>query len=233
MSNYDHPPLKRHHTLRLFSRDHYRGLVQAQHLIKAAAGNAMDRRKALAEFLDAWGCEIEPHFDDEERLLADLADDDNRRRLVDEHRRRVDPGAAWVRNLGEMLNAHIRWEERELFPAIESTSGGELDRLGPQADQLEATRPRSRQRADKETGLGQAGPDRKLNGGGAMSSWSCPHLDERTDNCRRLKVPCVPGRKGCVLPNNLRYAVPPEQRVLRAGRADAGSSAAQDKPAKE
>ncbi len=46
-----------------------------------------------------------------------------------------------------------------------------------------------------------------------MSSWSCPHFDEQAEYCRRLKTDCVPGRKGCVLPKNLRFAVPPEQRV--------------------
>ncbi len=48
-----------------------------------------------------------------------------------------------------------------------------------------------------------------------MSSWSCPYFRERTDHCERLHTECVPGRKGCVLPRNLRFAVPPEQRIER------------------
>ena len=44
-------------------------------------------------------------------------------------------------------------------------------------------------------------------------AWECPHLDQSDDNCRRLKQPCVPGRKGCTLPKNLKFAVPPEVRV--------------------
>ncbi|MCC7407167.1 MAG: hypothetical protein IT442_03795 [Phycisphaeraceae bacterium] len=46
-----------------------------------------------------------------------------------------------------------------------------------------------------------------------MSSWSCPHLDERTEFCRRLGTDCVPGRPGCVLPSNLVFAVPLEERL--------------------
>lgn len=46
-----------------------------------------------------------------------------------------------------------------------------------------------------------------------MSSWSCPHFDDRNDWCQRLNVACVPGRKGCVLPSNLQFAVPPDERV--------------------
>lgn len=51
-----------------------------------------------------------------------------------------------------------------------------------------------------------------------MSSWSCPHLNERDDDCRRLKRPCVPGRPGCVLPSSERFAVPIEQRIAEADR---------------
>ncbi len=46
-----------------------------------------------------------------------------------------------------------------------------------------------------------------------MSSWSCPYFDEKHDWCRRLNIDCVPGRKGCVLPKNLTYAVDPEIRA--------------------
>lgn len=49
-----------------------------------------------------------------------------------------------------------------------------------------------------------------------MSGWSCPYFDEPNDSCRRLNSGCVPGRKGCVLPANLRFAVSPEQRLAAA-----------------
>jgi hypothetical protein len=48
-----------------------------------------------------------------------------------------------------------------------------------------------------------------------MSSWSCPYFDEVNDWCRRLNTDCVPGRKGCILPCNLRYAVSPEERAIK------------------
>lgn len=44
-------------------------------------------------------------------------------------------------------------------------------------------------------------------------AWECPHLDQSDDTCRRIKQSCVPGRKGCALPKNLKFAVPPEERV--------------------
>lgn len=54
-----------------------------------------------------------------------------------------------------------------------------------------------------------------------MSSWSCPYLDEKTDYCRRLKTDCVPGRRGCILPKNINFAVSAEERIaaLKSRRA--------------
>lgn len=162
MTKFKTPPLKRHPALQPLSRDHYVGLVQARHLSQAADGSDVDRRAAVAAFLDAWDSEIAEHFNDEERLLGPLADEAGRDRLHEEHRsirelvtlarekrRQVDPGAQWVRLLGETLAAHIRWEERELFPAMEAAVTGELDALQPEADRIEVSRSRSRGRAMK------------------------------------------------------------------------------------
>lgn len=46
-----------------------------------------------------------------------------------------------------------------------------------------------------------------------MSSFSCPHFDVEKDYCLRLLTDCVPGRKGCVLPNTSAFLFPVEERV--------------------
>jgi hemerythrin-like domain-containing protein len=157
MGNVNHPPLKRHESLQPLSRDHYVGLVQAQHLIKSADATAADRAKALADFVQAWAAEISVHFSDEERLLPELVAGEPGARLRREHaalvelaeeaRRRLamsDPGAAWVRALGQSLNDHIRWEERELFPLIErSASAEQLRELTRETDRIEHSRARN------------------------------------------------------------------------------------------
>jgi hemerythrin-like domain-containing protein len=157
MTNPIHPPLKRHASLQPLSRDHYVGLVQAQHLIKSADGSPADRAKALADFVQAWAEEISAHFNDEERLLPELVAGAPRERLHREHcaladlaeeaRRRTaapDPGAAWIRELGQLLNDHIRWEERELFPLIEhSASAEQLRELTQETDRIERSRARN------------------------------------------------------------------------------------------
>src|SRR5688572_16634944 len=156
-----HPPLKRHVSLQPLSRDHYVGLVQAQHLIKSADASAAACAKALADFVQAWAGEISSHFADEERLLPELVTGGSLERLRREHRelaelaeearRRtamIDPDPAWVRNLGRLLNDHIRWEERELFPLIERTASAEqLRSLTQQTEWIEQTRARKVRRA--------------------------------------------------------------------------------------
>lgn len=156
-STMNHPPLKRHPALQPLSRDHYVGLVQAQHLLKAAGGDAPARRAAGLDFAKAWREEISVHFADEERLLPGLiADVEDRTRLFDEHARlrtlagQVEGGAAGepdpdlLRALGTLLHDHIRWEERQLFPAIEAAANAEqLTHLEEETHAIETSRPRS------------------------------------------------------------------------------------------
>lgn len=157
MDRFKHEPIERHEALAPFSRDHYTGLVQAQHLKKAADSDAVARRKAIASFVDAWDTEIAEHFADEQRLLLELMDDADRQRLLEEHqqltalaqqarelRQKTDPDAAAVRQIGQMLEQHIRWEERELFVRLQNRlSPGQLAELGHRTEPIEQSRPRN------------------------------------------------------------------------------------------
>jgi hemerythrin len=151
-----HRPLKRHPALQPFSRDHLDGLIKARKLLRAAESNEKSRRTALRDFLDAWTAQIEDHFLHEERLLLRLMSPLHVERLQKDHNRlralaseandrlnQNDPGAEWSRGLGQMLNDHIRWEERELFPAIESAASSEaLEVLERGALEMESRRSR-------------------------------------------------------------------------------------------
>ena len=157
MANFKQPPIVRHEALAPLSRDHYVGLVQARHLILAADEDDVARRKAVEEFIDAWEREIAVHFRDEERLLSALMDEKDRQRLLDEHarltelatkvcaqRRQIDPDPLTLREFGQSLEQHIRWEERELFSRIQDRMNpSRLDELQKQTVMIETSRPRT------------------------------------------------------------------------------------------
>ncbi len=46
-------------------------------------------------------------------------------------------------------------------------------------------------------------------------SFFCAHLDHPSEQCLKLKVECVPGRRGCVLRGKVKFLEDPDQRVAR------------------
>jgi hemerythrin-like domain-containing protein len=172
--NYEYPPssvpepyrgidgdrMKRSPELRLLSVDHHHGLVAARWLRWAESGKEpLDA--AIDAFRHAWVDEIEPHFRQEEELVLPAfaaavgADDPRIGRVLDEHRairqaatalpllepeaQREAAGA-----LGRLLDDHIRFEERVLFPAVESTlSAAALTALATALDHAKSGEPPS------------------------------------------------------------------------------------------
>jgi hemerythrin-like domain-containing protein len=133
--------MKRHPSLRVFSDDHHQGLVHARQLRKAASGEGADSAATARTFLDFWQRDTSRHFRKEEEVLlpvlARYGGDFGEQPLLQmltqhalirglamqlsdefgQDKIREDT----LRNLGEYLEAHIRLEEREVFPLIEQT----------------------------------------------------------------------------------------------------------------
>ncbi len=125
--------MKRSEALTPLSHDHHQALRIAQRLGRADAESATELRAA---FLAFWADYGRSHFREEEEVLlpAYAAHGDAHHPLVlralGEHvelRQRAaaiaaatvaDPAA--LHDLGERLAAHVRMEERELFPLIEA-----------------------------------------------------------------------------------------------------------------
>jgi hemerythrin-like domain-containing protein len=121
--------VKRDEALRSLSRDHHHALVVAQRLRRAEDASA-----AAAEFAEFFGAKGQHHFEIEEQVLLPLwarlgrVDRSAAARLAAEHlsiRTRAleldaEPTLEAAHGLGAELDAHVRFEERELFPAIES-----------------------------------------------------------------------------------------------------------------
>jgi len=125
--------MKRSDALAQLSRDHHHGLVVAQRLRRATPATADAAREA---FLVFWADEGQGHFRAEEDLLLPALarhqppTHDAIVRVLTDHvdvRRRAadlaaDPAPTCddLRELGDRLHAHIRHEERVLFPLIEA-----------------------------------------------------------------------------------------------------------------
>ncbi len=135
--------MQRSDALAPLSREHHVALEVALRLRRATAADGDAARVAFLEFFKE---EAREHFRAEEELLlpafsrhVDDDDPDVVRVLVEhvEIRRRaqnlaVGPSElADLHELGELLNAHVRHEERTLFPRIEAAlDAAELEALG-------------------------------------------------------------------------------------------------------
>ena len=121
--------MKRTVELSPLSRDHHVALEHALRLRRASAGNLTQVVAAFLAFLSGPG---RAHFAQEEQVLAPELPADGAalgRRMAGEHERILSEAAALgitpdVRRahaLGELLNRHVRFEERELFPVLEAS----------------------------------------------------------------------------------------------------------------
>ena len=149
--------MRRHRALQPLSREHHNGLLCVRRLMQSADADAEVRKQAIRDFRQLWVDEFAEHLLQEERWLAPVITPVLRRRLREEHQQirdlanaaiqqelADDPPSDWVRRLADMLRDHIRWEERELFPAIEkSSSQEELNKIEAALREVDARRSRS------------------------------------------------------------------------------------------
>jgi hypothetical protein len=114
--------------LRALSRDHHHALVLARFIAAIDLRGALDA-DVVNLVKERFETEIVPHFDIEELLLRALEGcgvDDLVKRTRDEHRRMTELVAAVTPadasplcELSRLLTDHVRFEERELYPACE------------------------------------------------------------------------------------------------------------------
>ena len=143
--------MKRHPSLRKFSDDHHGGLVQARRLRQAAAGEGEPPAEAARAFLHFWEEDTSAHFREEEEVLlavfarhgGDLGAEPIQEMVADhasirglvmtliEEDRSGEVSTDTLRRIGERLEAHIRLEERRVFPLVEATLPDEgLEEVG-------------------------------------------------------------------------------------------------------
>ena len=128
----------RHDALVPLTHDHHHALAQARRLKEAALMNdESDRRRATDDFINFYLGSLLRHFREEEELFfAPLVDHEDAHDLVmralAEHLRvharvrllkrdLVDgkAGPTQLTELSKLLTAHVRFEERDVFPLVE------------------------------------------------------------------------------------------------------------------
>ena len=123
--------MKRHPQLQDLSREHYSALKLARAARQAAESGEMDAMTTLAQrVVRLFATELDPHFRVEEQgilvALARAGENELVERTLSEHAelRRLtmllsDPDAVTLLRFADLLAAHVRFEERELFEAAQ------------------------------------------------------------------------------------------------------------------
>jgi hemerythrin-like domain-containing protein len=122
------PPIKRSTQLAPLSREHHEGLLTVWK-IRQGLRNGTDPN-LIARFVQwFWQEELKTHFQQEEGVLMPLMPNDPLlQRMMEEHQEieallHINEQIADVDLLGkiaDLLDQHIRFEERQLFPHIET-----------------------------------------------------------------------------------------------------------------
>ncbi|MEA2434771.1 MAG: hypothetical protein QOG54_2228 [Actinomycetota bacterium] len=138
---------KRHETLIPLTHDHHHALAQARKLVLAADGENEDRTIAAKNFLAFYDTDLLTHFREEEEMVFPLAvtyvDSEpllaqvmiehlQIHALVHDLRGMLDQGAptAWsLRRIADVLEKHIRFEEKSVFPLVEAIAEVALNGL--------------------------------------------------------------------------------------------------------
>jgi quercetin dioxygenase-like cupin family protein len=146
--------VKRHPALVPLSHDHHHTLARARELREAAPRGEPERRDAAARFLRHFALQVVRHFREEEELVFPLLplEPPELARVLAEHqqiralarRLRGDPASELLAELGTLLEAHVRLEERIVFEFVQEHVA-EVDlaalRLGAREDATEGRGP--------------------------------------------------------------------------------------------
>ena len=129
--------MKRHSLLSPLSRQHHGGLILSQLLKRDAPGYKLlpaDTEGKILYAIRFYNSDLLPHFEIEEKVFETLTGIDNSldkimKELVEDHVELrkyfthivgLEDAVSYLDTIGHLLEKHIRKEDRELFPMIES-----------------------------------------------------------------------------------------------------------------
>ncbi|QHT66965.1 hemerythrin domain-containing protein [Rhodocytophaga rosea] len=143
-------PLRRDENIAILSRDHHFGLLFCWKIRQGIKKNvAAERIKNYISYY--WHTHLQTHFEEEEIYMFLKVNDDACRKALQQHEQirelmkqiltDADSTADYSlpTGLADLVEAHIRFEERELFPHLEEVlTEGELKRIGAALEQSHA-----------------------------------------------------------------------------------------------
>ncbi|PKR77100.1 hypothetical protein CEY16_10150 [Halalkalibacillus sediminis] len=131
--------MKRHEALNPLSHHHHHALVLALDMKRVGTSNEKKTYKqVLRDLINFWEQDGRNHFKDEEDILiplymnyAEEVEEEMIKKLLYQHaqfrsilmeiRNDTETKAELMQRLGELLDEHVRLEEREFFPIVEKT----------------------------------------------------------------------------------------------------------------
>jgi iron-sulfur cluster repair protein YtfE (RIC family) len=137
----DPKPIKRNENIIPLSKDHHTTLLFCWKLTQGVklGSDATVMKNYVSYF---WKDHMEPHFREEEEILfAPLVDDMVQKAIAEHHQIKEqvdkvlhsegDATAAALTTLSTMVDAHVRYEERQLFPHLEQAlTTAQLSQIG-------------------------------------------------------------------------------------------------------
>ncbi|WP_242494535.1 hemerythrin domain-containing protein [Brumimicrobium glaciale] len=137
-------PLKRHESIKSFSREHHQGLLLCWKIRKGIKnGVSVERIKKYNDWF--FENHLKPHFADEEKYIFPILGDEDEmiKKALTEHRRLIrlfteeNDLDKTINHIEEELDRHIRFEERELFMVIqEKATPSEMQKIAELHDEL-------------------------------------------------------------------------------------------------
>ena len=126
--------MKRHPSLRSLSSEHHSGLVLARRARKAADQDTSIQAATWKAIQLAFQSELEPHFQREEQgllpVLRTAGEVELVNRTLHEHRSMrllvLEDNPDKLASFAELLRAHIRFEEKELFETAQRVLGSNV-----------------------------------------------------------------------------------------------------------
>lgn len=145
----DIKPIKRNKNIVILSREHHSGLLFCWKIRQGIKKNAEAER--IQQYVSYfWKDHLYKHFNEEETLMFLKVDDDACRKALEQHdqirllfklvtNRATPISYSLLTQLADMVDDHIRFEERELFPHLEKVLDEEqLKHIGAALEQSHA-----------------------------------------------------------------------------------------------